>query len=181
MNAQSSLGATYHEENGKTNCLVWAPFQDQLELKLLSPGERVISMQREENGYHFVELENAPPGTRYKYILNQDRERLIRCPAISLKGFTVHRSAESQFSYLPNNGRDFRFRTILFMNYILEPLPHREPSNLPSNSWMLWWSWGNRDRNHARIPVPGERNWGYDGVYPFAHRIPMVVRRGCPD
>ncbi|MGI6454496.1 MAG: malto-oligosyltrehalose trehalohydrolase [bacterium] len=170
MNAQSSLGATYHEENGKTNFLVWAPFQDQLELKLLSPGERVISMQREENGYHFVELENAPPGTRYKYILNQDRERPDPVSRYQPEG--VH--GPSEVLNLNFHNSPEQWKGLPLQDYIIYELhigTFTPQGTFESAIEQLDALVELGVTAIEIMPVsqfPGERNWGYDGVYPFA-------------
>ncbi|HLU09030.1 MAG TPA: hypothetical protein VK003_05130, partial [Oceanobacillus sp.] len=68
---QPTLGAVLHDD-GTCHFRVWTPFARQVELHLL--GDRYISMERDEWGYHKVSLSDVASGQRYCYRLDGNDE-----------------------------------------------------------------------------------------------------------
>ena len=67
------LGATYLGE-GRCQFHVWAPLLQKVEVRIVSPRERVISLNP-EGEYHSGVVENAGPGSLYFYRLDGQKER----------------------------------------------------------------------------------------------------------
>lgn len=163
------LGARYMGD-GRCRFTVWAPDVSQVELKLLSPREESVPMRRDRLGYWRVTVEGLFPGARYSYLLDGERERPDPSSRFQPEG--VHGPSEVADPFFPWDDGNWRGRR-------LEELVIYElhvGTFTPEGSF---------DGVASRIPYlkklgvtalelmpigqfPGERNWGYDGVYPFA-------------
>jgi maltooligosyltrehalose trehalohydrolase len=161
---------------GASGCefIVWAPEVHEVALKLLSPELRMIPMERDEWGYWRTKVENIAPGAQYLYRIDNDEERPD--PASHLQPFGVHGSSE----VVAHN--DFPWSD---QGWSGVPLERLVISELHVGAFTPE---GTFDAIIPRLselhelgitaielmPVaefPGERNWGYDGVYPFSvHR-----------
>lgn len=63
------IGALY-QGNHRCEFRVWAPLLRQLGLRIVAgPGERDLSLERDEAGYWQATVEDVPPGGRYWYML----------------------------------------------------------------------------------------------------------------
>lgn len=169
MNFKCGLGATYLGED-LSGFLVWAPLIKQVEIHILSPEERIVPLEKVSQGYHYGVVQGVKPGTRYFYRLDGNTERPD--PASKFQPEGVH--GPSQVIDPHFVWEELHWSGIPFSHYVLYELhvgtftaqgtfdaiiPHLdELKDLGITSIML-------------MPVaqfPGERNWGYDGVYPFA-------------
>ncbi|MCJ2544035.1 malto-oligosyltrehalose trehalohydrolase [Thermostichus vulcanus] len=153
---------------------VWAPLLPQVELKLLSPIEQRLSMQQDAEGYWQAELEGIPEGPLdYLFVLHQEQGQVERPdPASRWQPHGVHgpsRVLHPDFAW-----QDSAWPGIPLEQWILYELhvgtftPEgtfaaiipRLPELLDLGVNVL-----------ELMPVaqcPGGRNWGYDGVYPYA-------------
>src|SRR5579885_1305239 len=68
------LGAVYLGNN-RCRFRVWASKCRQVDLHITSPADRVVPMEPRELGYFEVTLDGVPPGARYLYRLDGERER----------------------------------------------------------------------------------------------------------
>jgi maltooligosyl trehalose hydrolase (EC 3.2.1.141) len=163
-----NLGAVY-TTGGFCNFLLWAPNAERVNVHILSPVERIVSLTKVRNGYHHGLLGGVEPGSRYLYRLG---EREFPDPASRSQPEGVHGPSEV---IDPSFGwNDAEWRNISLEDYIIYEMhtgvfsadgtfdaviPHMGYlKDLGINALEL-------------MPVaqfPGERNWGYDGVYPFA-------------
>jgi maltooligosyltrehalose trehalohydrolase len=169
VNFKGGLGATYLGE-GLSRFLVWAPLISRVEVHILSPEERVVPLEKGSRGYHYGVVEGVEPGTRYFYRLDGHTERPD--PASKFQPEGVH--GPSQVIDPHFVWEELHWSGIPFSHYVIYELhvgtftaqgtfdaivPHLdELKDLGITAIML-------------MPVaqfPGERNWGYDGVYPFA-------------
>jgi maltooligosyltrehalose trehalohydrolase len=158
---------------GASGCefIVWAPQVNEVVLKLLSPELRMIPMERDEWGYWRTAVENVAAGVQYLYRIDNDEERPD--PASDLQPFGVHGSSEVVAH------DDFPWSDQAWAGISIEQLVISE---LHVGAFT---SEGTFDAIIPRLtelhelgitaielmPVaefPGERNWGYDGVYPFS-------------
>ncbi len=165
-----TLGATALE-NGDWQFQVWAPKAKTVDLRILFPRERVVRMNLEDRSYFRTVVEEINPEARYVYRLNNQAERPD--PASRFQPEGVH-----QPSQIWNSGafqwNDAGWRGLPLESYILYELhvgtytpegtfdaiiPHLDDlKRLGVTAIEL-------------MPVaqfPGSRNWGYDGVFPFA-------------
>src|SRR5207237_6591968 len=97
--------ATYLGES-KCQFLVWAPFAERVELKILPAGDavpqasaapgaspdRVVELQRFESGYHGGQISGVGPGNLYMYRLDAQKERPD--PASRSQPYGVHGPSE---------------------------------------------------------------------------------------
>jgi maltooligosyltrehalose trehalohydrolase len=169
VNTEVDLGATYLGDN-RCQFLVWAPSVLKVDVHLVSPEEQMFPLARDSRGYHQAVVEGIAPGCRYFYHLDSERERPD--PASRFQPQGVHGPSEVVGSYFP--WEDHRWSGLPLEEYIIYELhvgtltregtfeaaiPHiDELKALGITAVEL-------------MPVaqfPGNRNWGYDGVYPFA-------------
>ena len=163
-----TLGARYLG-GGRTEFLVWAPVPDRVELHLGSPGERVVEMERGPRGYWSAVAEDVEPGARYFYLLDGERDRPD--PASRYQPEGVHGPSQVIGDILADGGS---WRGLAIEDYIFYELhvgTFTPEGTLESAIAELD---GLADLGVTAVelmPVaqfPGERDWGYDGVLPFA-------------
>ena len=164
-----SLGSVWSPE-GACGFLLWAPKAEKVDLHLVHPGDRVIAMRPLDGGYFTAAVEEVAPGALYLYCLDGQTERPD--PASRFQPQGVHGPSEvvdSHFAWTDNG-----WFGIPLEHYVLYELHVGTFTPLgtfdaiiPRISELL-------DLGITAIelmPVaqfPGNRNWGYDGVYPFA-------------
>jgi maltooligosyltrehalose trehalohydrolase len=149
---------------------VWAPRAKQLELHITFPHDRIIPMQAAERGYFFASVSDVRPGTLYRYRFDDGRERPD--PASRFQPQGVHGPSQVVDSHFP--WTDGAWRGLALDKYILYELhvgtftPEGTFDAIIPRIGVL------RELGITAIelmPVaqfPGNRNWGYDGVYPYA-------------
>ncbi|MDP2728595.1 MAG: alpha-amylase family glycosyl hydrolase, partial [Dehalococcoidia bacterium] len=164
-----TLGATY-QGDGRCRFRVWSPFANKVEVHITFPQERLVSLQAEKGGYREVLVEGLELGSLYFYRLNDQKERPD--PASRRQPRGVHGPSQVVDPHYPWTDR--RWLGLPFRDYIIYELhvgtftgegtfeaviPHLdELKGLGITAVEL-------------MPVaqfPGNRNWGYDGIYPFA-------------
>ncbi|MBW4469664.1 MAG: malto-oligosyltrehalose trehalohydrolase [Stenomitos rutilans HA7619-LM2] len=150
---------------------VWAPLHQQVAVNIISPNGRSLPMQSVGSGYWQVIADGVTSGTQYFYQLDEDLERPD--PASQFQPDGVHgpsqvidhstfQWSDAQWSNIPlEEFIIYELHTGTFtpegtFEAIIPRLP--ELKSLGVNAIEL-------------MPVaqfPGNRNWGYDGVYPYA-------------
>jgi maltooligosyltrehalose trehalohydrolase len=170
MSLQSELKIGAEALQGeRCSFLVWAPFANTMEVHVLSPDERTFSLEKLDRGYHHTIADRIRPGSRYLYKLDGGRE--LPDPASRFQPAGIHGPSQVASS---NSLRRVDWRGLPLEEYVTYELhvgtytpegtldaivPHlRELSELGVTAVEL-------------MPVaqfPGNRNWGYDSVYPFA-------------
>ncbi|GIV88761.1 MAG: malto-oligosyltrehalose trehalohydrolase [Chloroflexus sp.] len=161
-------GAIYRSD-GTTAFTLWAPTAATVELIVLDPKPRTVTMK--PIGYdcwHVVT--EAPPGTRYRYRLDGQRERpdpASRCQPEGVHGPSA--VVDHHFDW-----SDAAWRGVPLTDLVIYELhvgtftPEGTFTAIIPHLPML------RDLGVTAIelmPVahfPGQRNWGYDGVYLYA-------------
>lgn len=140
-------------------------------MRLLSPRERLVDLTRGERGYHEGVVEEVSPGSRYFFVLDGNSERPD--PASRFQPLGVHGPSEvvdpAAFGWgdaawpgIPLEGQiqyELHVGTFTAAGTFAAVIPHLDRlRELGINTLEI-------------MPVaqfPGSRNWGYDGVYPFA-------------
>jgi maltooligosyltrehalose trehalohydrolase len=169
------LGAHYQpssEANSSAYCtfMLWAPLCQQVAVHLVEPTEAFIPLQRDEQGYWSGTLPEICPGTLYYYHL--DGERDCPDPASFSQPQGVHGPSQVIDPQHAWTDQDWTGVTLEQMTLyelhvgtftsegtfeaIIPRLP--ELKSLGINTIEI-------------MPVaafPGDRNWGYDGVFPYA-------------
>jgi maltooligosyltrehalose trehalohydrolase len=163
------LGAVIAGKNG-CSFQVWAPRAKKLELHIAFPNDRIIPMQFGERGYFFADLSDVRPGALYFYRLDDGRERPD--PASRFQPQGVHGPSQVVDHHFP--WTDQKWRGLALDKYVLYELhvgtftPEGTFDEIIPRIGAL------KELGITAIelmPVaqfPGNRNWGYDGVYPYA-------------
>jgi maltooligosyltrehalose trehalohydrolase len=164
------LGAQYLGQN-RCQFTVWAPLRQQVTVELLEPEPRQIVMTPEPEGYWTAIAESVPAGALYQINLGDD---LVRPdPASRFQPQGVHG---------PSQVVDTRAYAWQDDAWTGIPLQHYITYEIHIGTFTPQ---GTFDAAIARLPklkelgitavdvmpvaqFPGDRNWGYDGVYPFA-------------
>ncbi len=163
------LGAVLTGEN-TCSFLVWAPRAKKIEVQITSPNERTIAMQSSEHGYFYADVGNVPPGTLYSYRLDGKIERPD--PASRFQPQGVHGPSQVLDNHFP--WTDSAWHGLPLDKYVLYEL--HVGTFTPEGTFDAIIP-RIADLEHLGItaielmPVaqfPGNRNWGYDGVYPYA-------------
>jgi len=157
--------------NGMCQFTVWAPSCRNVTLKILEPEARRAPMSRDPQGYWKVLQDNVCPGATYRYVLDDEGERPD--PASHEQPYGVHRESRvvdhADFHWTDGHWKGISLdHMIAYELHVGTFTPEgtfdavidrlEELRELGVNSVEL-------------MPVaqfPGTRNWGYDGVYPFA-------------
>jgi maltooligosyltrehalose trehalohydrolase len=169
LNSDRRLGADYLG-GGRCCFTVWAPFTDKVEVRIISPRESIVELDKDGQGYHQGVIEEVEPGTLYLYRLGGGKERPD--PASRFQPQGVHGPSQivnPDFSWNDHSWVGLALRdSIIYELHVgtFTPegtfeaiIPHLQNlKNLGITAIEL-------------MPVaqfPGSRNWGYDGTYPFA-------------
>ncbi|MBI3126860.1 MAG: malto-oligosyltrehalose trehalohydrolase [Candidatus Tectomicrobia bacterium] len=167
--AHKPLGATCLGD-GRCEFCLWAPAVERVEVRLVGPDDRILRLFREENGYHHVIAEGVQPGARYLYRLDGEKERPD--PASRFQPEGVHGPSEvtdASFAWT-----DAGWKGIPLGDYILYELHVGTFSGEGTFGAVIPFLDGLKELGVTAVEImpvaqfPGERNWGYDGVYPFA-------------
>ncbi|NRB09253.1 MAG: malto-oligosyltrehalose trehalohydrolase [Richelia sp.] len=163
------LGSEYL---GDRNCnfTLWAPLMEEVAVHLISPENKIIPLQRKTRGYWQGTVTDVEPGSLYFYQLNGQLNRPD--PASNFQPQGVHGASEviDHNSFYWN---DFQWRGLPVEKMVIYEL-HIGTFTTEGTFYSVI----------PRIPVlrnlgvtaieimpiaqfPGERNWGYDGVYPY--------------
>ncbi len=166
---KASLGS--HSLDGqRCSFRVWAPRASKLELVIVEPTRQVISLQRDDEGYFAAEVDEAPPGTLYRYRIDGDKDRPD--PAARFQPQGVHGPSavidsafaweDAQWSGLPLARCVFyelhvgTFTADGTFDAIISHLAELKELGVTAIELM------------PVAQFPGSRNWGYDGAQPFA-------------
>jgi maltooligosyltrehalose trehalohydrolase len=169
VNSECGLGAT---PLGDDTCgfLVWAPAIDQVEVHILSPEERIVPLEKISRGYHYAVVQGVKPGTRYFYRLDGNKERAD--PASKFQPEGVH--GPSQVIDPHFVWEELHWSGIPLSNYVLYELHVGTFTAQGTFDAVVPHLDELKDLGITTIEImpvaqfPGDRNWGYDGVYPFA-------------
>lgn len=166
------IGSSYLGD-GRCEFIVWAPKAKEMALKVSSPEDDGWShalMEPDDFGYWHASVDGAWPGSRYLYILD-GRERPD--PASHLQPLGVDGPSEvvDHASFKWTDGSWENLHPASMVIYELHTGAFTPEGRLDSIIKRL------DDLKDLGInavelmPVaqfPGERNWGYDGVFPFS-------------
>jgi maltooligosyltrehalose trehalohydrolase len=166
----SALGATLLP-GGRCRFLVFAPHRETVEVRVLSPAERLVPLERDDRGYHHGIAHGIEAGALYLYRLDGKTERPDPASRRQPRGVHGPSMVEDAGAF---PWHDAAWRGIPLTSYILYEL--HVGAYTPEGTFD-----GVVDQLDSLaelgitavelMPVaqfPGRRNWGYDGVYPFA-------------
>ena len=163
-------GAT-EQSDGSIVWRVWSPLSENISLVTYSrKGRTEVQMMPDNAGYFVCRLPNAEESMRYMYKLPDGNE--YPDPASRWQPDGVHRHSavfgpgsyrwsDAAWRGIPRRLGDLRITRGHFYAGGHIRSHYSAPAAI---------SVAGRDRrgNHARPQFSGERNWGYDGVHPYA-------------
>ncbi len=170
------IGANYLED-GNCEFVVWAPFLEKVELKMVSPvwakhaSPIFIPMEKDKSGYWKAVVNEVFPGTLYSYRLENEKDSPD--PASYFQPAGVHEPSQvvdhKSFDWEDEcwEGIDISQMIIYELHVGTFTQEGAFEAIIPRLNEI-------RDVGINAIEImpvsqfPGERNWGYDGVYLFA-------------
>src|SRR5437868_9712240 len=165
------LGA-WAVEGGVEFC-VWAPHATRVDVVIGAPDVRRVAMQRLDNGYHVVRVDGLDPGARYRFSLDGDeRSGPLPDPASRWQPDDVHGDSaviEPAFAW-----SDVEWIGLPLADYVIYELHVGTFMADGTFDAVIERLDALHDLGITAIelmPVaefPGARNWGYDGVFPYA-------------
>ena len=157
--------------NGTTRFRVWAPFRDAVELRLDGAALReTMPLTLEGKGYWSADIHGARPGDRYAFLL--DGEILRPDPASRYQPESVHAPSEvvdTAFPWSDGSWGGLPLEDLIF--YEIHPGTFTPEGTLRAIIPRLDELAATGITCLSLMPAaqfPGGRNWGYDGVLPFA-------------
>jgi len=164
------IGAIYRGD-GVCDFCVWAPFVEALSLRIVSDKGRLIPMEKDEKGYWHVRLEDTTPGMRYLYRIDSEKDRPD--PASFFQPEGVHGPSEvvdhGRFKWEDTGWQGISLRDMIIYEVHIGTLT---PEGTFDSAIDILDDIRDTGINTIELmPVcqfPGSRNWGYDGVYPYA-------------
>ncbi|MGB3204943.1 MAG: malto-oligosyltrehalose trehalohydrolase [Crinalium sp.] len=164
------IGSNYLGDN-RCEFIVWAPELKEVAVKITAPEERLLPMQKDEAGYWKVTAEGINPGAHYFYQLEGDAERPD--PASHFQPEGVHGASQvvdhstikwtdAQWSGVPLD------EMIIYELHVGTFTPEGTFDAIIPRLRELYEFGVNAIEIMPVAQFPGDRNWGYDGTYPFA-------------
>jgi maltooligosyltrehalose trehalohydrolase len=153
------------------NFTVWAPRHEHLELRLLGNRSMLLPMQRDELGYHSVVAKGVEAGAKYLYRLGDSQERPDPASRRQLQG--VHGPSElvdlQHFEWTDIHWKGLALEDSVFYElHVGTFTPEGTFAALLAGLDQLAKLGVTTIEIMPIAQFPGPRNWGYDGVYPFA-------------
>jgi maltooligosyltrehalose trehalohydrolase len=164
-----TLGVNFNA-NREAEILLWAPYAGSVEIKLTAADEK-FPLLKENFGYWKAVTGRLKPGDLYKFVLDGEKERAD--PASLSQPEGVHGSSQAidlkAFSWA-----DEGWKNIALEDHIIYELhtgtftPEGTFAGVEQKLDYL------KELGITAIEImpvsqfPGDRNWGYDGVYPYA-------------
>ena len=164
-----SLGAKYRE-SGSCEFTLWAPSASLVEVYFPDDG-KTLPLTPEEHGYHSGKAENVNPDGHYFFRLDRNKQRAD--PASRFQPVGVFGPSQivnlSQFPWEEGEWRGTELKNYILyelhvgtytpegtLDAIIERLPYFKSLGVTAIELM------------PLAQFSGARNWGYDGVFPFA-------------
>src|SRR5687768_12517319 len=159
------------QPDGSCHFHVWAPQAESVSLEISEPEKKSLPMEQTEFGYWFTSLAEIQPETRYTFKINKATERPD--PASFFQPDGVHKASalvsHHSFSWADQNWKGIPLENLII--YELHTGTFTEQHTFEGIISKLGYLTELGINAIEIMPVaqfPGNRNWGYDGVFPFA-------------
>ncbi|MBE9464255.1 malto-oligosyltrehalose trehalohydrolase [Dyadobacter subterraneus] len=163
-----TLGVNFSDK-GLANVVLWAPEANRVEILLLSRNIK-IPLISEEYGYWTLETDLIAPGELYEFILDNDKQ--LPDPASLSQPKGVHGPSQAidirNFSWTDTNWKNIPLKD--YITYELHTGTFTPDGTFASLEEKLDYLVDLGVTAIEIMPVAqfsGERNWGYDGVFPY--------------
>ncbi|MFC2021566.1 alpha-amylase family glycosyl hydrolase, partial [Chloroflexota bacterium] len=169
MNLEEKLGATCL---GDSRCrfLVWAPLAERVDVHIVSPLEMIVPLEKDDKGYHRGVISGVSERCRYYYRL----DGALECPdpASRFQPDGVHGPSQVIEADFPWEEQEWSGLSLeKYIIYELHPGTFTAEGTFDAIISRLAYLKDLGVTTLELMPVaqfPGSRNWGYDGVYPYA-------------
>ena len=150
---------------------VWAPEKQSMTLHITAPHEQRVAMQKDDMGYFNVSVKGVQPGTRYFFAPNGEKE--FPDPASHYQPEGVHGPSEvvdhAAFAWQDKDWRGLPFKDLILYEIHIGTFTSEGTCEaiIPCLDELA----ATGINAIELMPVSqfaGARNWGYDGVYPYA-------------
>ncbi|MEH2207267.1 MAG: malto-oligosyltrehalose trehalohydrolase [Nostoc sp.] len=172
------IGAQYLG-NGECEFTVWSPLLDSVTVKILTPEQQLIPLKPQSEGYWHTKVNDVYPGTLYRYVLNgQDN---FADPASQYQPEGVHgpsQIVDPSFEWTDEGWAGIPVESMIFYEVhvgtftpegtftaIIPRLPELRELGINAIEIMPISQFPGDTHVEATLAY---RNWGYDGVYPYA-------------
>jgi maltooligosyltrehalose trehalohydrolase len=157
-------------DNNRCQFRVWAPLASSVDVVIVGPTDRSVPLAPGGDGYFSAAVEDVPSGSLYRYRLNGQKERPD--PASRFQRQGVHGPSQVVDPEFP--WEDAQWAGLPLQSYVIYELHVGTFTAEGSFDAVVPHLAGLQDLGVTAVelmPVaqfPGSRNWGYDGVQPFA-------------
>ncbi|MBT1701425.1 malto-oligosyltrehalose trehalohydrolase [Fulvivirgaceae bacterium PWU4] len=167
MNYQYPDVGAFCESNNAASFIVWAPERKHMDVVL---GDKLFPMEKDHRGYWRKRLNDVPAGT--PYLFRVDKEKTLPDPASMSQPQGVHGPSvvtDRSFRWTDLSWKGIALGDMVIYELhvgtftakgtfegVVEKLPYLQALGVNAIELM------------PVAQFPGTRNWGYDGVYPFA-------------
>ncbi|MDZ7956898.1 MAG: malto-oligosyltrehalose trehalohydrolase [Aulosira sp. DedQUE10] len=165
--------------NGECEFTVWSPTLNSVAVQILTPQEEVIPLKPHIEGYWQTKVNDVYPDTLYRYVL--DGENAFADPASQYQPEGVHgpsQVVDPQFNWTDDNWTGVSLESMIFYELhvgtftsegtftaIIPRLAELREVGINAIELMPIAQFPGDTHIEASLAY---RNWGYDGVYPFA-------------
>lgn len=164
------IGAVYNPSTSRCLFSVWAPEAKSLQVEISGPEKQSLPMKKEEGGYWQAEADALQPGSLYKYRLNG--EQLLPDPASRYQPDGPHGPSQvisPEYGWEADSWKGIEPDSLII--YELHVGTFSEAGTFQGVEEKLDYLLELGINAIELMPLaqfPGNRNWGYDGVDPFA-------------
>lgn len=161
------VGALYN--NGKCDFTVWAPLKSSVEL-LFPHNNQVVPLQEDEEGYWSVTVENIQPNQLYQYRIDGEKLPDV-CSFHQPNG--VHEASAivdlNDFEWSDATWKGLALEHMIMYELHIGTFTEEGTFDAAINKLSYLKELGiNAVEVMPIAQFPGNRNWGYDQVFPFA-------------
>ncbi|MDO6430532.1 malto-oligosyltrehalose trehalohydrolase [Flavitalea sp. BT771] len=157
-------------KNNSCTFTVWAPEKQEMDLRLTADG-RIIPMHKDNAGYFHCKVDNCPPGARYYYRPEKDKD--YPDPASHYQPQGIHGPSEVVdhvgYQWNDNDWKGLPLETLIF--YELHVGAFTAEGTFMAAVSLLDDLVATGVNAIELMPVcqfPGSRNWGYDGAFLYS-------------
>ncbi len=161
-----SIGVNF--TNNGAEVLLWSPKATKAAIQIVGGG--LLALDQQEYGYWSLSTQQIKPGDKYKFVIDDQQ---LPDPASLSQPAGVHEYSEAfdvnAFEWTDDNWHNPPLAT--FIMYELHTGTFTEAGTFAALSEKLDYLVELGVNAIEIMPVaqfPGDRNWGYDGVYPYA-------------
>lgn len=164
------MGAS-QQKNGQVTFSLWAPYAKSVAVEILENQETAYPMTPLGEGYFEITLEKVPQKCDYLYLLDHTKERPD--PVSRFQPYGVHGPSrvvnKEAFSWADDTWKGLNLKEFIIyechtgtftpegtFEAIIPKLPYLKDLGVTAIELM------------PVAEFPGNRNWGYDGAYPYA-------------